>query len=199
MLIHVFDGQEDFRKRWLPCPMHDQTAWCNKWGDRFASSMVAKGNAVLWEADNDAVAGLIFRPEWNRVLCSYAADGGTMSHTCSPSGVSESCVPGCWSGRAAWCDVTDARVGFQKCSGPFPPERLGVMLQMHSQPFAGAGHNEVIVDAAWYVAHLPQSLEAIIGDQKAHAAFLAEYGLSAEDVPLVRFTGSSFVRIQPKL
>ena len=36
-----------------------------------------------------------------RVLCSYPSDGGTMHITCSPPGVSNTCVPGC-AGQCLW-------------------------------------------------------------------------------------------------
>lgn len=48
-------------------------------------------------------------------------------------------------------------------------------------------YNEVILDSAPYLAELPYSLEAIIGDAAIHAAFLEAFGISADDVPLVAF------------
>ena len=57
-------------------------------------------------------------------------------------------------------------------------------------------YNEVIIETATYVRQLPSSLEAIFmyghdAEQaslarQTHQRFLAEYGLSARDVPLLR-------------
>ena len=93
MVVHQFDGQEQGGAEWLPCapPM-----WCAKFGDRWASSLIYSGHAALYQGglNPDArnapqtgpqakavlPAGLIFRSSLNQILCSYTADGGTMTH-----------------------------------------------------------------------------------------------------------------------
>ena len=56
-------------------------------------------------------------------------------------------------------------------------------------------YNEVVIDAATYVKHLPFSLEAIIDDDGLHSRFLQAYGLTATDVPLVRLSADGFEQI----
>ena len=60
----------------------------------------------------------------------------------------------------------------------------------------GTSYNEVIVDAAYMDARLPQSIEAFLSDAggqtaSVHRQFLDFYGVNAEDYPLVRFDPGS--------
>ena len=197
VLVHVFDGQHEQGRPWLPCPTDDQTNWCRKWGDRFAASLIHEGNSVLYNpGETGDVKGLIFRPSSTRLLCSYAIDGGSMTQTCEPPGVSASCIPGCWSGKPGWCEQEEPNAGF-RCGGPFAPDRLATMLRLHEMPDARVHYNEVIVDAASYVERLPHSLEAVIGDREVHMAFLREYHLSAHEVPLIKFGERGFEVLDP--
>lgn len=120
------------------------------------------------------------------MLCSYPGDGGSLEggKTCKPAGVSASCVPGCWKGAPSWCPVAQGK----KCA--FRPDDLASMLEQ--QP--GHMYNEVILDAATYLANLPHSLEAVIGNAAVHAAFLAEYHVASEQVPLVSFEAAAGFR-----
>lgn len=61
------------------------------------------------------------------------------------------------------------------------------MLKLHEERDTRGHYNEVILDAKWYADHLPDSLEAIVGDRETHAAFLKQYGLSNEAVPLLEY------------
>ena len=58
------------------------------------------------------------------------------------------------------------------------------------------GYNEVILDAQTWVDHLPRTIMAVFvhkdaqerdveTSKRVHADFLAEYGLSADETPLV--------------
>ena len=187
VLVHQFDGQEAMPEQWLPCP--ETTSWCSAFRDRFATSLINARAPYLFN-NNGGLLFRMFPPSTNRIFCSYAGDGGTMTTACDPPGESESCLPGCWTsvggGGPNWC--TPSRPW--QCA--FRPEDLGAMLQLH---MGGQGHyNEVILSTADYVRHLPFSLEAMFvldpGDEAtrhAHALFLARYGLSASDVPLLFF------------
>ena len=54
------------------------------------------------------------------------------------------------------------------------------------------GYNEILVDGDWWTAHLPDAVEAFFhGGESAlareqHRRFLQEFGLTADQVPLVR-------------
>ena len=194
VLVHQWDGQEDSHgtvdRRWLPCPT--SVSWCAEFGDRFASSIINRRMNGLFNTQG----GLIFRTspaEVNEILCSWAADGGTMEKVCHPLGPSEDCMPGCWMETPNWC--TPQRNW--QCA--FRPNDLQSMMRVFEAATNGNDntYNEVIVDALYYVRHLPNSLEAMFvksaGDQttrRAHANFLAAYGLTADDVPLLLYTGN---------
>ena len=51
------------------------------------------------------------------------------------------------------------------------------------------GYNEFQIDGGWWGRHLPDTVEAFVGDsaeaRQQHAAFLRQYGLSADQVPLL--------------
>ena len=179
VLLHQFDGQEDEHRPWLPCT----ASWCLSFADRFASSIISRQVSTLFNPEH---GGLIFRPQYANVLCSWNADGGTMSMTCASAdrqaGV---CLPGCWMGAPNWC--TEEK--WWECC--FPPQALGEMLRTQGQN-ERTGYNEVIVDTAAYVQQLPLSLEAFFtlsrGDahvRTAHSRFLTQTGLSAAECPLV--------------
>ena len=122
VLLHQFDGMEDYEQGWKPCTPRSVNEWCAPFADRFASSIINRRQPLLF---NDK-GGIIFRtetPELYRVLCSYAADAGSMSVVCDPPGVSATCVPGCWSGEPSWC--TQARPW--QCA--WQPAELGIMMQ----------------------------------------------------------------------
>ncbi len=115
------------------------------------------------------------------------------------------------------------RCGFGWCGGrprPWRPEHLLELIEAHEEHgsvFQGAGkfkgYNEVIVDAAYRDAQLPQSIEAFFHvegckgqavlnrkctgreeAQQVHAAFLAQFGLEAAAVPLLKLDPSSWER-----
>ena len=112
-----------------------------------------------------------------------------MAVVCKPPGVSDDCLPGCWNheqhhtggGGARWCH--DSVV----IGCPYKPEDFGRMMSTHAT--LGGGHNEVIIDAHYYMENLPQSVEAIYGDAKVHRAFLKHYGVTADEVPLITHFG----------
>ena len=46
-------------------------------------------------------------------------------------------------------------------------------------------YNEFVVPSLWWSEHMPDVIEAIIGDAQVHAAFLRSYRLTADTHPLV--------------
>ena len=196
MVIHTFDNQEVQASPWLPCAAPQ---WCAGYGDRWAASIVYEGNVALYSGTGRGGGGLIFRPQLNSVLCSYATDGGSMQVTCGDTDSdpalddARNCIPGCHGGSAAkpWCDRSESNLGLKAGSCAFRPADLDDMMWTHKSTHRG--YNEVIIDARVYRAHLPLSLEAVLGDREVHAAFLRRYPhLSAHDVPLVNFAGHGF-------
>lgn len=63
------------------------------------------------------------------------------------------------------------------------------------------GYNEFIVSAEYWEAHLPSLIQAILCREdcdrarQVHDGYLAEYGRTAAQTPLVFFDGSAFVDI----
>ena len=126
VLLHQFDGQEDWARGWRPCTAESENRWCGQFADRFASSMVNARQPYVFNGNG----GMIFNmnpPHLNRILCSYSADAGSMSYMCNPQGVSEWCVPGCWHGTPNWCTVERP----WQCS--WPPEQLEQMMEIHER------------------------------------------------------------------
>ena len=172
ILIHMFDQTESKVHRWRGCPNHKGDSSvegndCQLFGDRFSASMVVKDKAVLFGGGG----GIIFRPGFNKIRCSYGGDGGTRN--------GDGCADGsfCPSSRSAldgWCD-----------GAPHRPRDLQNMLRWWGQH--ATTYNEVIVDASYMDAHLPQSIEAIISDAAVHKQFVDFYGVSPRDYPLVGF------------
>ena len=188
LIVHQFDGQEAHPKRWLPCP--STKTWCAKFRDRFAASLI---NAQLPYVFNDA-GGLIFRmfpSSANRIFCSFGGDGGTMTNMCRPPGETATCLPGCWRDKPNWCTPTKT----YQCA--FKPGDLGMMQHSHLTQRDPAHYNEVILSTEHYVRHLPRSLEAMFvqdlqssdyhDTRRAHSLLLEEYGLTAQDIPLLLF------------
>ena len=137
VLLHQFDGQEDFEQGWRPCTHQSANRWCSTFSDRFASSII---NRRLNSVFNDH-GGLVFRmdpPNLNRILCSYNYDAGSMSMTCDPPGPSATCLPGCWNLVPNWCTLTRP----WQCA--WRPTELQLMLEGHVQENAGtqAHYNE---------------------------------------------------------
>lgn len=175
------------------------------------------------------------------MLCGYGGDGSTDDNkpqcdwdgwqSPAPGAIATAdCVPGCGQ-PPQWCRVfggqTDGwqRCGFDGAKGaniqPFKPADLNVLLMQHAQTGRGyrgignfEGYNEIVVDAADWVGHLPRSVEAIFiveckdGDRnldyggggglarsckdaqeygrRAHRGYLLQYKLTVEAFPLLR-------------
>lgn len=132
ILVHMWDGTESSSQKWRGCPDPDQAdahvdgSDCLQFGDRLSSSMIFKGRSSLFGANG----GIVFRPEYTRILCSFAADGGTRH-----GGILGD--KGC---PLPMCDAQDSEADGW-CSGhAIPPENLDHMLSWYSTN--GNGYNE---------------------------------------------------------
>ena len=122
----------------------------------------------------------------SRCRCS----GGTRGKLCHPPGVTATCIPGCQqSARDRWCDAASARDAW--CDGlPWHLEDMGLAVSMDVHH---DGYNEGVVDAEFWNAQLPHSIDALIAtpnDPHADAMyhkFLSTYHITEADVPLVIF------------
>ena len=154
--------------------------------------------------------GFIIRPNAASIMCAYYADGSTMDkrccggRTCSgawgggPAGAE--CVPGCPTGHAPsfWC----AELSDFGCAW-----RAGQLSNIFKQGAAVAQskglwppeYNEIVLDPAVFVRALPRAIEAYYVRANAdagsvsrvaavHQGFLERYGLSREEVPLLRYS-----------
>ena len=77
----------------------------------------------------------------------------------------------------------------------FKPSDLELMMRAHAghqhnahAADGSAKYNELVIDTGPYLANLPQSVEAIVGEPSVHAAFLRRYGLTRTQVPLLKFS-----------
>ena len=65
----------------------------------------------------------------------------------------------------------------------------GAKTYINQQGGGEVGYNEFKIDGSWWDQHLPDVVEAFVGDsaeaRQQHAAFLDQYGLSADQVPLL--------------
>ena len=180
ILIHSFDHTESLALPWRGCPNHQGVPEvdgndCILFGDRFSASIIFQGRTALFGGSG----GIIFRPRFNRIRCSYAGDGGSRSG----DGCGDNFCPSDRGAVDGWCD-----------GAPHRPRDLENMLRWWGQH--GTSYNEVIVDAAYMDARLPQSIEAFLSDAggqtaSVHRQFLDYYGVNAEDYPLVRFDPGS--------
>ena len=185
VLVHGIDFTEDPDRPWAVCPTSSSD--CGFLSDRMSASLIwkVKGTAAF-----SGGGGVILNPNATRLLCIYGGDGGTRGKTCSPPGASDRCLPGCVASyRDAWCDASGARSSW--CDGhPWRPSELGTFVALDG---GSAIYNEAIVDGFYWNAHLPHSIEALIGSPgdpaavRLHERFLRTYRLTAEDVPLVIF------------
>ena len=195
VLVHTFDGQEDPTEPWLACRPEQSCAF---YGDRVSTSLVRPGRVATYEFQG-AGAGVIANPGVARLLCAYGGDGATRGKTCNPPGVSAACTPGCtmrggWG--LPWCDA-DASQDSWCNRRPWRPSDLHRLITIEPTGDGGrhnqlSSYDELVLDGSSWNAHMPNAIEAFVktsaDDRHAtelHAAFLARYGLSAAQVPLV--------------
>jgi len=180
---------------------------------RISSSIIYRG--LSERADRVAVplpfgrrGGLILRPSHARLDCFYGIDGGTyrLNRAELPGCSSSFCDPTQpWQGGQL--------CGFNGCPATaWRPADLRQALELHKQhgasyhaPGFHSGYNEAVLSSRHHNEHLPRSVEAFfvlsgasavtadlgygirIDVADAHRRFLEAFGLSATQVPLLRF------------
>jgi len=186
--------------------------------DRFSCALISRKFPHVYSA---TTGGMILNPAVveDAILCSYAHDGGTDHRTCSPPGRSATCLPGCGgygttNGRPNWCSPGDEYERDKWC--PWPRDDLWRMLAQHERlwphrtSYFGCHphnerhvhtclYNEVLVDAAMWVAGLPSTIDAffVLAPQRGtrhersvravRAAFLEAHHLPESASPLLSF------------
>ena len=195
ILVHTFDGQEDPTEPWLACRAEQ---FCGFYGDRVSTSLVRPGRVATYKFQ-EASAGVIANPEVAQLLCAYGGDGATRGKTCNPPGVSAQCTPGCTTRGGwglPWCDA-DASQDSLCNRRPWKPSDLHRLITIEAMGSGGShdqlsSYDELVLDGSIWNAHMPNAVEAFVETSandpraaKLHAAFLARYGLSAAQVPLV--------------
>jgi hypothetical protein len=89
-----------------------------------------------------------------------------------------------------WCDPVTTEAGEWHGGCVWQPgPSLAKMFYLNQR---SAGYNEIVVSAAFWREHMPSAVEAVIGDEGVHRAFLQAYGLSKRDVPLLTFDPANF-------
>lgn len=155
------------------------------------------------------VGSYVLNPFEVQPLCAYGGDGATRGKICQPPGVSSKCIPACMpqydsaTGDSAneydaWCGGGDYYCGGR----PWRPSTIGQMLEAdraavarHEPRDEHHSYNEIVIDGLAYNRNLPRGVEAfVLGTtddlakaREVHQRFLGAYGLSAVEVPLLRF------------
>lgn len=163
LTIHCWDATEQLaepKEPWRPC----NTGQCRQFGKWWSTSIVNWAQRTTF-----GDAGIILAPEYNRVLCAYPFDSGTM-------------MSGCLSGHPGLDE--------------FPAEDLNQM--MTQSMFWKMGYNEVLIDSKELMQNLPRSIAAFVFNLKnaseggypqtyhRYHAFLDHYNLKDADVPLLK-------------
>ena len=185
-----FDSMGDLTSQpWHPCPDVGAMQFCRETRDRVSASVINSQLRVMFGGKK---GGFVASMEHNRILCSWMDDGGTMSRTCQPPGVSETCIPGCKGMYNVGQQFCEEQAQPSYC--PWGPGHLTDMVRQHLRANK-AKYNEVILDGDWWVHNLPRSIEAVFfqrgGEQNArriHHQLLSHFKLSSSEIPLVRLS-----------
>ena len=177
VFVHILDQLDDGDggQPWRAC----QTGWCQGF-DRFSCSIVNQKRGATYGGSKGL--GFVLSPS-TYFVCSYTKDGGTqvgaaMGGCCT--------LPAC-SLANVWPEGG--------CQWPRAMLHDALTAQMYNT--GPMDHNEYIVPADFWDANLPHIIEAVICrtdcDQarKVHRRFLAAYGLTAAQTPLLYYGGSS--------
>ena len=188
VLVHTFDSYEDFAtdresggRPWQMCRT------CSRNVDHYSASLISNVLPCTFEngagmGSPIALAGLVLSAT-TEILCGFTRDVGSTS---AIHGLCPACA------ERSDCFAGDAM------------DRL-----LASQ--AEDKYNELIVDGIYYEGHLPAVVDAFYYDdsrgrphcrdrpatsdrtkeqlRRVHAAFLRHYNLTADEVPLLRYTG----------
>jgi len=181
VMVHALDATESEHRPWMAGSVRADII-----SDRMSVSLIFR------EKGTNAFGGggVVLNPLHTSVFCFYGGDGGTRGKLCHPPGATATCVPGCQESAADdWCDASSATTSW--CDGlPWHREDMGLGVRLDAFK---AEYNEAVVDASYWNAQLPLSIDALIAtpnDPRAEAMyreFLRLYHLTADDVPLVVF------------
>ena len=183
VLVHLFDGFEAHGGlKWLPVSGAESIS---------ASLVYAQQRAnpsKTIPTFNRGTLGLVLRPNFHLVQCGCDSDcGGRCVGAFGMGG-----APGSGAPRATsplWCPLTTEAGEWHGGCVWQPGPALGRMLYLNQR---SDRYNEVVVSAAFWRDHMPSAVEAVLGDEGVHAAFLRAYGLSSRDVPLLTMDLSDF-------
>ena len=171
--IPTHSNLEESGAAWHVC----RSGWCAG-TDHMSCSLI---NAQIPALFTDGV-GLVLSSS-THFECAYNADGGTQSKALGGCYDVGECRPDMW-WNCAW-----------------PQTRLydAVATQIRTN---SRGYNEYIVSAQYWEGHMPGIIEAIMcvkrdcgQAREVHEGYLAEYGRTSSQTPLVYFDGDTFVRL----
>ena len=214
VILHGIDGFEDKRRPWRSA---DPSGGEGFLSDRISASIIYAGKGLSFSTNSKMGTYLkkgsyIFDPFVAKALCAYGGDGATRGKTCNPPGISSSCIPACMPNFNSathnsknqwdrWC-VPHGSADYFCDAHPWRLRDIGKMLdrdraatQQHQVRDEHHSYNEIVIDGHHSNAHLPDVIEAFVvsrGDdyeaaRQLHAAFLSEYGLSRDKVPMLEY------------
>ena len=182
VLVHVFDDYENWRedRPWEFC----STGCSVQFGiDHISASMIwaqyLHSHPWGWDKVRTRRLGLVLAAN-TEVLCAYPGDGAT---------------GGQFNGGCGRCDIN----GCSKAS----PKAFSLKGALERSSI----FNECIVGDLYWRSHLPHAVEAFLAldpvsdadlslGRRLHQKFLEQYGLSASQVPFLRFTGAALAEAE---
>ena len=174
VLVHVHDGNEDVARPWLLC---ETSLDCSPGSvDAWSASVISRKVPWLYEETKNG-GGFIIHPSVE-ILCAYPSDVGTLGSAQRPGACS-----GLLSHGFVWSTLGAA----------LRPQYDG---SWRRQWQGMAQYNEVLVGASYWREHMPWALEAFLCTfpchasstvRQQHAAFLAYYQLTRDEVPLLQY------------
>lgn len=182
ILFHTFDGWEQTGAAWKPGT--NGPGALEQSGSMVFAAQRVPGEPIPLFGDRRS-GGIIFRPGAStKITCGKAKDSAGTCAVWHPPGISPWCpsISGDIPGRAVWTEPGDT------CGYAWRPADIGHYLQRLTawqQHWQRLSYNEIIIDAPHWRAHLPDAVEAIVGDRAIYDAFIANYNLAPERVPFV--------------
>ena len=184
VLLHTFDGLEDSRRPWRPCPRTGEGSWCAHLSDRMAATFVNADARHVWKP---TVGGLVLSP------CAFATDGNSMHKSRSCIGLGGSGANAHRRSRSVPAGMRPAVRVVRDSMAEDPASANTVChfggkfgfhalnLQKGAQGVAAGGsaeaeeddeeaqaalHNEMVVNGDSLIAQLPKAIEAVyfVGD-----------------------------------